>query len=120
MSLRKSKRLFYTRPNKIRVLEMWGVCKDCYWCGEETVLSTSNNEGEQFPNTATFDHLYTNLDKRRHTGWGKHAGVLACYKCNHKRGGYEWFQNLSLIKQLIILSKMHKKFKFLRRFLYGS
>lgn len=56
----------------------------CFWCGCDTRFN-----GKRSGDFATVDHFFTRADKRRFMGVGfpRALKVLACYSCNHRRGG---------------------------------
>ena len=62
----------------------------CHWCGK-AVIKLEGEWGRNIqPNLATLDHLYSRLHPLRTAPRPNDpAFVLACYKCNHKRGEEE-------------------------------
>lgn len=67
---------------------MWRRDPRCYWCGRPTVIHEEVC-GKKIPaNAATIDHLWSRLDPRRKPG-KPGPKVLACFKCNHRRGAAE-------------------------------
>lgn len=64
----------------------------CYWCERITTLYVAK-DGEIPPdNMATIDHLRSRFNPRRKepNPKGEKRRVLACHKCNQKRGRLEW------------------------------
>lgn len=81
-------------PPSNRTKIMWDYCPNCFWCGRKTEYIKVNWKivtGGQVPdNVATIEHLYSKKDQRRHDCKRLRIPsptVIACYKCNHKRGG---------------------------------
>jgi len=73
------------KNNRTATVRLWKIDQHCYWCGVETVLA-QKGETRKDDNTATFDHWYSVLDEERWEGNNHNLGVLACRKCNGKRG----------------------------------
>ncbi len=55
----------------------------CHWCGNKTVLEPGSKKSPK--NMATIDHIHDVYDRRRYKTETKDV-VLACKKCNQKRG----------------------------------
>lgn len=70
----------------------WLKNPHCYWCGVEMIYIDNIQEFEKTPEylilrdkMVTIDHLYSRLEpEKRHSKESK--TVLACWKCNNKRG----------------------------------
>lgn len=80
-----------------RLARLWLEDSKCHWCRRETSLFLVASGGGpivkpsnavlNIPERATIDHLVHRLSgKRRHTESNEKMTVLACYKCNHRRG----------------------------------
>lgn len=65
---------------------MWARDRRCHWCHEETILPTVCDPAKPPANMATLDHFYHQFDPRRKEPDGEIIYVLACYRCNQKRG----------------------------------
>lgn len=76
-----------TREQKIRLFKRHPYC---YWCGRKLVLTNIKN-GILPKNAATIDHLYSRLSPKRSLPNTNNEirHVLACRRCNHKRGKFE-------------------------------
>jgi hypothetical protein len=60
----------------------------CHWCGCTCIyfpMPVKGKQPKQPDNYATIDHYYGRLDPRR-TAETKWLTVLACHKCNQRRG----------------------------------
>lgn len=69
-----------SKPNRRRVL--WQRDPRCFWCGRVTDIRT-----EWLDSSATVEHLYSRKHPKRSSKY-KHlpSVVLACRKCNSRRG----------------------------------
>jgi hypothetical protein len=60
----------------------WDQNDSCRKCGCKTILETGNIQND---NSATLDHLYSNLDIRRLIKESRYIVVLWCHKCNQRK-----------------------------------
>jgi hypothetical protein len=77
-----------------RLLRLWKFQDGlCYWCGLPTFLPGQQGylrpKGTLSGKAATYDHLYSRNNPRRHTIKGPHPAVMACNSCNHSRAKVE-------------------------------
>lgn len=63
-----------------------GIC--CY-CKNKTILPASGIDGVSTDETATIEHIYSNLDIRRLLFRRNEKIKLACHKCNNSRANAE-------------------------------
>ena len=65
----------------------------CYWCKRKMILPGDPGyyriKGAVSRQGATLDHLYSFHHPLRGDPQGKHRNVIACDKCNRKRGALE-------------------------------
>lgn len=90
---RRRKRLFHEQGGK------------CYWCRCQMVLPKGFIKYPP-PNQATIDHLDDRFSELRGTLGGQERTVVACRKCNNKRGRESEMQ--APIEELRRRSKNHK------------
>ena len=78
-----------TKRLRRRKAKLWERQKGlCFWC-EREMLFTIGRGGEQPSEVATIDHLRTRYASNRSEpprDSCEERTVLACYRCNHKRG----------------------------------
>lgn len=84
--------------------QVWRENPHCYWCGVLTVLHKHKDGESADDNTATLDHVFTNLDPRRR--FYKEYGIpspviLVCLQCNKKRGG-------RLFEEYLVLTNLER------------
>src|SRR5688500_8177221 len=65
---------------------LWRKDSRCHWCGVETLLWQHMPGQTQPDNLATLDHLYAGNDPRRSGKVAIRQTVLACRRCNGRRG----------------------------------
>jgi hypothetical protein len=69
-----------------RRLRLWCQDPHCHWCGVETLIPPVGYSPKR-DNDATLDHLFERLiDGKRDTSFSGQRTVLACRKCNNRRG----------------------------------
>ena len=104
------KKLSTRRKQRLR---LWTVDSRCHWCKIETVLPEGTNDKR--PNVATIDHLYSKHHPKRLTPntTGEIRHVLACWKCNQRRGKEDnqaFFKGIARLRRALPLSLRVKKF----------
>lgn len=82
-----------TKRRQRRRARLWRIQKGrCHWCKQITRLPEhcTIGRGEALPDDlATIDHLDSRLSDERGTRPGEARTVMACWRCNFRRGARE-------------------------------